>query len=139
MSRDIDTTRGSLSAFRAAALRRSVLLSWVVVTVLTGQAVRRDVVTDQRFLVTMGAFIVLLSVASAFDWRELLQRLYGPIIAWIWTVIITLTLGLIASVPGMFEAALPIFSGVVVLTGLILTTVRHAFVSTLAIAVPFLQ
>jgi signal transduction histidine kinase len=135
MSRDIDTTRGSLSAFRAAALRRSVLLSWVVVTVLTGQAVRRDVVTDQRFLVTMGAFIVLLSVASAFDWRELLQRPYGPIIAWIWTVIITLTLGLIASVPGMFEAALPIFSGVVVLTGLILTTVRHAFVSTLAIAV----
>jgi signal transduction histidine kinase len=128
-----ETQSGSLSAFRAAALRRSVLLAWIVVIVLTGQAVRRDVVTNGRFIFTMGAFILLLSVATAFDWRELLQRKSGPILAWIWSAAITVTLGLVASVPGLFDTALPIFSGIVVLTGLILNTVRHAVVSVLAV------
>jgi signal transduction histidine kinase len=135
MTDEHEAHRGSLAAFRAAALRRSVVLAWVVVIVLTGQAVRREVATEQRFIVTMGMFVVMLSVASAFDWRQLLDRSVGPIVAWTWTVVITLTLGLVASVPGMFDAALPIFSGIVVLTGLILTTLRHAFVTMLAIAV----
>lgn len=123
---------GTLIRFRAAALRRSVLLGWVVLVVLTAAAVRADSFPDRRFLITVAAFLVTLSVASGTDWTVVLRKRYGPLIAWGWTIVLLVTLTVIATVDGLFQAALPIFPGIVVLTGLILEPVRHIFVSILA-------
>ena len=123
---------GTLVRFRAAALRRSVLLGWVLLVVLTAAAVRAESFPDRRFLVTVAAFLVVLSVASGTDWTVVLRRRFGPLIAWGWTIVLLVTLTVIATVDGLFQAALPIFPGIVVLTGLILEPVRHIFVSILA-------
>jgi signal transduction histidine kinase len=123
----------TLIRFRAAALRRSVMLGWVLLVVLTAAAVRAESFPDQRFLVTVAIFLVILSLASGTDWAKVLRKAYGPLLAWAWTLSLVLTLATIATVEGLFQAALPIFPGIVVLTGLILEPVRHAFVSTLTV------
>ncbi|MFP5332030.1 MAG: ATP-binding protein [Acidimicrobiia bacterium] len=125
-------TIGTLVRFRAAALRRSVLLGWVVLVVLTAAAVRAESFPDRHFLITVAVFLVVLSVASGTDWSAVLQKRYGQFVAWGWTIALLVTLTVIATVDGLFQAALPIFPGVVVLTGLILEPVRHIFVSVLA-------
>ena len=127
------STISSLVRFRAAALRRSVMLGWVLSVVLTAAAVRTDSFPDTRFLVTIVIFLVILSVASGTDWATVLAKAYGPYLAWLWTIALVLTLTGIATVDGLFQAVLPIFPGIVVLTGLILEPVRHAFVAILTI------
>lgn len=133
MNRSTSEPISTLIRFRAAALRRSVILAWVLLVVLTAAAVRTDSFPNRRFLVTVGVFIVVLSLASGADWSKLLRTSYGPILAWIWTIVLVLTLSSIATVPGLFQPSVPIFSGIVVLTGLILEPVRHAFVSILTV------
>lgn len=125
-------TLSALVRFRAAALRRSVMLGWVLLVVLTAAAVRTETFTDRRFLITVAAFLIVLSLASGTDWVAVLRRPQGPLLAWAWTVALVLTLTAIATVEGLFQAALPIFPGIVVLTGLILEPIRHIFVSILA-------
>lgn len=124
-------TLNTLIRFRAAALRRSVMLGWVLLVVLTAAAVRTDNFPDQRFLITVAVFLIILSFASGTDWVAVLRRAHGDLLAWAWTIALVLTLTVIATVDGMFQAALPIFPGIVVLTGLILEPVRHVFVSVL--------
>jgi signal transduction histidine kinase len=123
----------TLIRFRAAALRRSVLLGWVLLVVLTAAAVRAESFPNQRFLITIAVFLVALSLASGTDWSAVLHKPYGPGLAWAWTVFLVVTLSMIATVDGMFQAALPIFPGIVVLTGLILEPIRHLFVSVLTV------
>lgn len=124
-------TLNTLIRFRAAALRRSVMLGWVLLVVLTAAAVRTDTFPNRRFLVTVAVFLVILSLASGTDWAAVLRRTHGSLLAWAWTVALVLTLTVIATVDGMFQTTLPIFPGIVVLTGLILEPVRHVFVSVL--------
>lgn len=126
-------TISTLVRFRAAALRRSVMLGWVLLVVLTAAAVRTDAFGSQRFLITIAVFLVILSLASGTDWTAVLRRRYGPLLAWAWTIALVVTLTAIATVEGMYQTALPIFPGIVVLTGLILEPVRHIFVSALAV------
>jgi signal transduction histidine kinase len=126
-------TISTLVRFRAAALRRSAMLGWVILVVLTAAAVRAESFADRRFLVTVGVFLVLLTFATTTDWASTLRRPLGPFLAWAWTVSLAVTLTVIATVEGLFQAALPIFPGIVVLTGLILEPVRHLFVSVLTV------
>lgn len=125
-------TLSALVRFRAAALRRSVVLGWVLLVVLTAAAVRTETFTDRRFLITVAVFLMMLSLASGTDWTAVLRRPQGPLVAWVWTVALVVVLTAFATVEGLFQAALPIFPGIVVLTGLILEPIRHIFVSILA-------
>jgi signal transduction histidine kinase len=125
-------TLSALVRFRAAALRRSVMLGWVLLVVLTAAAVRTETFTDRRFLLTVAVFLIILSLASGTDWAAVLRRPQGPLLALAWTVALVVTLTAFATVEGLFQAALPIFPGIVVLTGLILEPIRHIFVSILA-------
>lgn len=110
-----------LLRFRAAGLRRSVILAWLVAGTLTAQAVNLDIVDQHpRFLYTIGLFVVVLAGGTAANWNRVLETTVGPWLAWAWTVAITLVLASVASIPEMFTAAIPLFSGVVVLTGLVL-------------------
>jgi signal transduction histidine kinase len=128
-----ELTDQPLVRFRAAALRRSVFLAWILVLIITAQAVRVGVFERGRFLFTAGVFVVGLALATAANWNQVLGTAVGGWLAWAWTVVVTLGLGLLAAIPELFGATQPLFSGVVVLTGLVLTPVRHAFVTLLAI------
>ena len=124
-----------LLRFRAAGLRRSVVLAWLIVGVLTAQAVSNDIVNEEpRFLISIGVFVFILAGATAANWNKVLETEVGPWLAWGWTISLTLVLASIASIPTMFNLVVPLFSGVVVLTGLVLPPVRHVFVSILAVA-----
>lgn len=123
----------SLTRFRAAAIRRSAFLSWLVLIALVAQAVSRDVIAQPRFLMAASGFVVLLALVTAANWTNLLATGGGPWLAWFFTIATTGVLGTIASIPPMFSATQPLFPGVVVLTGLILEPVRHWIVTTMAV------
>ncbi len=127
-------TEYPLLRFRAAGLRRSVVLAWLVIGALTAVAINKGIVAEQpRFLISIGLFVVVMAGATAANWNKVLATRVGPWLAWGWTIALTLALASIASIPDMFSSVLPVFSGVVVLTGLVLPPVRHIFVSILAV------
>ena len=134
MTADVAQNDYPLLRFRAAGIRRSVILAWLVVGALTAQAVNKGIISDEpRFLVSIGLFVVVMAAATAANWDQVLNTRVGPWLAWAWTIALTLSLASIATIPAMFPSVLPVFSGVVVLTGLVLPPVRHIFVSILAV------
>lgn len=134
MTADVAQNEYPLLRFRAAGIRRSVILAWLVVGALTAQAVNKGIISDEpRFLVSIGLFVVIMAAATAANWNQVLNTRVGPWLAWAWTVALTMSLASIATIPAMFPSVLPVFSGVVVLTGLVLPPVRHIFVSILAV------
>lgn len=134
MTENEPPTETPLLRFRAAGLRRSVILAWIVIGALTAQAVTEEVITSEpRFILSAGLFIVVLAAATAANWNKVLATQFGSWLAWTWTVALTLTLASIATIPEMFASVIPLFSGVVVLTGLVLPPVRHLIVSILAV------
>ena len=113
-------------------MRRSVVLAWVILLVLTAQSVRVGAFVDSRLLATLGALAVVLATASVVDWQHALTSPSGGYLAWAFSVALTVGLASIATVGGMFPTAAPLFTGVAALTGIVLPAIRHAFVSTLA-------
>ncbi len=122
-----------LIRFRAAALRRSVLFAWVIVVVVTAQAVSRGVVTDRQFLLVVGVFVVILAGATSANWTEVLAASRGKWAATVWIVFMVVTLGALSAHDGLFNVSIPIFSGIAVLSGLVLDPVRHGIVSLLSV------
>lgn len=124
--------------FRAAALRRSVFLAWLVVIGLVASGIVRVSGEErgpdyERLLLTAGGFVLVLAMGTAADWDDLMQRRVGPWLAWLWGVLLTLGLGAMAYIPTIFDATVPLFAGVVVLTGLTIEPVRHSVVTALAV------
>ncbi|HEY5649978.1 MAG TPA: ATP-binding protein [Acidimicrobiia bacterium] len=131
---ELAQTEYPLLRFRAAGLRRSVVLAWLVIGALTAVAINKNIVADEpRFLVSIGVFVMVMAGATAANWNKVLLTRTGPWLAWAWTIALTLALASIAAIPAMFSSVLPVFSGVVVLTGLVLPPLRHIFVSILAV------
>jgi signal transduction histidine kinase len=134
-----DTPAASLPTivrFRAAALRRSVFFAWLVaIAVVATGSVQLDATGAElaRLLTTGGGFVLLLGFGTAADWDDLMQRRIGPWLAWLWGILLTVGMGAMASIPELFNATVPLFAGIVVLTGLTLEPVRHAVVAALAI------
>lgn len=124
--------------FRASALRRSVSLAWLIAiaVVATGSIQLESSGPDLARLLTIGGgFVLLLGFGTAANWDELMQRPIGPWIAWLWGILLTLGMGAMASIPQLFNATVPLFAGIVVLTGLTLEPVRHSVVVALAVLV----
>lgn len=117
--------------FRSITLRRGVFLTWIVLVALIAQAVRIGEATDRTFLLSASAFVVLLALGGLANWEKLLGSVAGGYLTWAWTVLLTLALASLATIPGMYQTVVPLFAGIVVLTGLALTPIRHIFVSIL--------
>lgn len=130
-----DEASESLVRFRAAALRRSVVFAWAMVLVILAQAVKEEVITERRTLTALGVFVVILAGATAANWAEVLAARQRGWLATGWSVFLISILGLISSHPSLFGISIPIFSGMAVLTGLILVPIRHAIVSLLSVVV----
>lgn len=122
-----------LERFRAAALERSVWLGWLIVAIMTAQGISEGVYREPRFLYAIGFFVVVLAGATAANWQEVLVTTQGKWFSMAWTALIVIILGVIASVPGLFEAALPLYSGIAVLSGLILSPIRHGVITGISL------
>ncbi|MGH8912624.1 MAG: hypothetical protein ACRDVD_08935, partial [Acidimicrobiia bacterium] len=130
-----ESSDGSMARFRASVQRRSVALGWVVVIVLGAQAVRESVFQDNRFLVPIVGFALLLVASAIVDWEALMSRPSAAWAAWAWIVAVTVSVGVIATVPELQVVSQPLFFGVVALSGLVLEPPKHAFVSILSAAI----
>ncbi len=130
-----DESNESLARFRAAALRRSVLFAWVIIIVIAAQAVSESVFDSRRFLLTAAVFVIILSGATATNWTDVLIAERGRWAAMLWCVFLLVTVGALSSEPALFSVSIPIFSGLAVLTGLILDPIRHGVVSLLNVGI----
>lgn len=127
-------TLPTIVGFRAAALRRGVFFAWLMVIALLATGIG-GLENYERLFVTAGGFVVLLALGTAVNWDDMLKRKIGPWFAWAWAALLTLGLGAAASIPDMFGVTMPLFAGVMVLSGLSLEPVRHAVVAALAVLV----
>ncbi|MFP3915216.1 MAG: hypothetical protein ACLFWM_10095, partial [Actinomycetota bacterium] len=118
--------------FRASVQRRSVAVGWAAVIVLAAQAVRTSTFQDPRFLVPIVAVGLLLVLSALVDWDDLMRRPYAGWVSWGWIVGVTLSTGVIATVPELYLISQPIFFALVALSGLVLERPKHAFVAILA-------
>jgi len=131
-SSQIESGEASMTRFRASVQRRSVAIGWVAVIVLAAQAVRTTVFQNPRFLVPIVAVGLLLVISALVDWDRLMVRPYASWVSWGWIVGVTLSTGVVATVPELYLISQPIFFALVSLSGLILERAKHAFVSILA-------
>ncbi|NIQ53777.1 MAG: hypothetical protein GWN85_09935, partial [Gemmatimonadetes bacterium] len=66
-----------LSRFRGAAMRRSVMVTWVVVVVVVAQSIRREVAIGDGLFLALGVFLAGLAGASVLDWQAMMSRELG--------------------------------------------------------------
>lgn len=129
-----ETAESSMARFRASVQRRSVALGWVAVIVLAAQAVRTSVFQDARFLIPVVAVALLLVISALLDWDALMGGSGASWAAWGWIVGVTLSTGVVATVPELYIVSQPVFFALVALSGLVLDRTKHAFVAILASA-----
>lgn len=127
-----EARQSSMTRFRASVQRRSGALGWVAVIVLAAQAVRTSVFQEPRFLIPIVAMALLLVISALLDWDKLMSHPQSGWAAWGWIVGVTLTTGVLATVPELYLITQPIFFAVVALSGLVLGRPKHAFVTILA-------
>lgn len=121
-----------LTAFRAAVLRRSVPLLLVTVAILAVVATFDGHRLDMASAGFLGTTLVGLGLATRIPW-ERAAAASESWAAWLWSVIVAMVLGGLALVPGLAASTRPLLAAVVVMTGLVLDPVRHAFVTVLTI------
>lgn len=119
-----------LSAFRAAVMRRSVPVLFVTVTALAVVAGMDGLRLDATSAAFAGTTFVGLALATRVPWERaaLSPESWA---AWLWSVIVALVLGGLALVPELAASTRPLLAAVVVMTGLVLSPVRHASVTVL--------
>lgn len=123
-----------LFRFRAAALRRSVAVGWVVIVIIGAQAVRENVFGSALFLIPAAVFGTVLVAASLVDWNRVMPTRNGPWATLAWNMATVLCLAVIASVSELSTVTQPLFFGVVALSGLVLDRFKHFLVTITVIA-----
>jgi signal transduction histidine kinase len=122
-----------LSQFRAAVLRRSVPVLLVAVLALGVVAAIDGYRLDTVSAAFLGTTLAGLALATRVPWEKAAASAESWA-AWLWSVIVALVLGGLALVPGLAASTRPLLAAVVVMTGLVLTPIRHVFVTFLTIA-----
>jgi signal transduction histidine kinase len=125
--------------FRAASLRRSVALGWIVLVIIGARAVTSGVFDDPGFLVPAAFMGSVLVAASLVDWNRVMPTEKGLWATLVWNLSIIACLAAISSIADLRAVTQPLFFGIVALSGLVLDRFKHimvtiAVVSTLAIS-----
>ena len=123
-----------LFRFRAAALRRSVAVGWVVLVIIGAQAVRENVFGSPLFLIPAAVFGTVLVAASLVDWNRVMPTRHGPWATLVWNMATVLCLAVIASEAQLSTVTQPLFFGVVALSGLVLDRFKHLLVTITVVA-----
>ncbi|NIS30328.1 MAG: hypothetical protein GWN07_08705, partial [Actinobacteria bacterium] len=58
-------------------MRRSVMVTWVVVVVVVAQSIRREVAIGDGLFLALGVFLAGLAGASVLDWQAMMSRELG--------------------------------------------------------------
>lgn len=129
----IETTP-PLWRFRAASLRRSVALGWVVLVIIGFQAVTQSVFAQPLFLIPAALMGSVLVAASLVDWHKVMPTEKGLWATLVWNLAIVVCLALISSLPSLRPVTQPLFFGIVALSGLVLDRVKHIMVTITVVA-----
>lgn len=124
----------SMSRFRASVMRRTVAVGWLVVIVVSVQAVREAVFQRNIFLVPVVGVALLLVASALLDWETLMARRHAEWVAWAWIGGITVAVGAIATLPELYVICQPLFFGIAALSGLVLNRPKHAMITITAAA-----
>ncbi|HLF62094.1 MAG TPA: ATP-binding protein [Acidimicrobiia bacterium] len=128
------TTHQAMARFRASLLRRASAVAWVVLIIISAQAVRREVFAEPGFWIPMAGLSALLIVSTAARWDRLMATRAAPWIAAGWLIGLIVGITSLALIPELTATAQPILFGIAAVSGLLLTWWAHAMV-TVAIAV----
>jgi signal transduction histidine kinase len=115
-------------------MRRSVALAWVVLVILSAQAVRTQSFDHLSLTLSVVLMAVVLIASSLLDWQRIMPTLRGPWATLAWIATIVLCLIVIGITPDLQTLASPMFFGLVALSGLVLDRVKHVIVSVLSVA-----
>jgi signal transduction histidine kinase len=123
------TTHKAMARFRASLLRRASAVAWVVMIIISAQAVRESVFSQPQFWVPMTGLAVLLVVSTAARWDRIMASPAAPWVATGWLVGLIVGITALAVVPELTATAQPILFGIAAVSGLLLTWWAHALVT----------
>jgi signal transduction histidine kinase len=123
------TTHKAMARFRASLLRRASAVAWVVLIIISAQAVRESVFAEPQFWVPMTGLAVLLVVSTAARWDRIMASPAAPWVATGWLVGLIVGITALAVVPELTATAQPILFGIAAVSGLLLTWWAHAVVT----------
>jgi signal transduction histidine kinase len=133
------TTHQAMARFRASLLRRASAVAWVVMIIISAQAVRTEVYNQPLFWIPMSGLAVLLVFSTATRWDGLMATRAAPLIAVGWLVGLLAGITTLALVPELSPITEPILFGIAAVSGLLLTWWIHAFMTVVvAGAIAFL-
>ncbi len=123
------TTHQAMARFRASLLRRASAVAWVVMIIISAQAVRESVFSKPAFWVPMAGLAALLVVSTAARWDRIMATPAAPWIATVWLIGLIVGITALALVPELTATAQPILFGIAAVSGLLLTWWAHALVT----------
>jgi signal transduction histidine kinase len=131
MEASMPTTNQAMARFRASLLRRASAVAWVVLIIISAQAVRREVFGEPTFWVPMAALGGLLVISTATRWDRLMATRFAPWVAVGWLSSLIFGLTAFALVPELTATSTPILYGIAAVSGLLLVWWAHAFMTVL--------
>ena len=120
-----------MARFRASLLRRASAVAWVVLIVISAQAVRTQVFADSSFWLPMSALAILLVASTAIRWERLMGTRAAPWISAGWLTGLIAGISALAVIPELTATARPILVGIAGVSGLLLAWWAHAFITVL--------
>ena len=120
-----------MARFRASLLRRASAVAWVVLIIISAQAVREEVFAKRGFWIPMAGLAVLLVISTAARWDRLMATRAAPWIAASWLIGLIVGISALAMIPELTATAQPILFGIAAVSGLLLTWWAHALVTVL--------
>ncbi|HET7846080.1 MAG TPA: ATP-binding protein [Acidimicrobiia bacterium] len=133
------TTHQAMARFRASLLRRASAVAWVVLIIISAQAVRQEVFAERGFWIPMAGLSVLLVISTAARWDRLMATWAAPWIAAAWLMGLIVGISTLAVIPELTATAQPILFGIAAVSGLLLTWWAHALVTVfIAVAISFI-
>ena len=123
------TTHQAMARFRASLLRRASAVAWVVLIIISAQAVRQEVFAESGFWIPMAGLALLLVISTAARWDRLMATRAAPWIAAGWLTGLIVGITTLAVIPELTATAQPILFGIAAVSGLLLTWWAHALVT----------
>ncbi len=123
------TTHQAMARFRASLFRRASAVVWVVLIVISAQALRSEAFADPGFWIPISGLTVLLIASTAIRWERLMGTMAAPWISAVWLTGLTVGITALAGVPELTAMAQPILFGIAAVSGLLLTWWAHAFMT----------
>jgi signal transduction histidine kinase len=125
------TTHRAMARFRASLLRRASAVAWVVLIIISAQAVNSEVFAQSGFWIPMSGLAILLVASTAIRWERVMGTIFAPWIAAGWLTGLIIGITALAAVDELTATAQPILFGIAAVSGLLLTWWVHAFMTVL--------